>query len=86
MVGGQAQALSPIEDDMDLGLSLVQLKRALRGAAFALGALFPLSAEKQLDNTSYEELRATIEEIHSQILVELTTVRDRLREGPDETG
>ena len=86
MIGGLAQALSPIEDDMDLGLSLVQLKRALRGAAFALGALFPLSAEKQLDNASYEELRATIEEIHSQTLVELTTVRDRLREGPDETG
>ena len=42
-MGGLAQALSDRDDDaVDFGLRVVQLKRALRGAAFARGALFPL--------------------------------------------
>ena len=42
-MGGLAQALSHRDHDaLDYGLRIVQLKRALRGAAFARGALFPL--------------------------------------------
>ena len=39
------------------GLAVVQLKRALRGAAFALGALYPLRMSEALDQAAYDELR-----------------------------
>ncbi len=70
--GGLAQALS--FDDEDLfarGLEVVQLKRALRGAAFAIGALFPLRADALLDEATFKELRATLEGLQDNIYDEL---------------
>ena len=46
--GGLAQALGFDDDDeFAAGLCVVQLKRSLRGAAFAPGALFPLRADRR---------------------------------------
>jgi hypothetical protein len=59
------------------GLSVVQLKRALRGAAFALGALFPLKASGALDQAAFRELQATIDQLQTGIYAELTRLRQR---------
>ena len=78
IMGGLAQALSSpmsASDGLDRGLALVQLKRALRGVAFARGALFPLRAEGQIDNVVFDELNATITELESGILSELISIR-----------
>ena len=70
--GGLAQALSFEDDDeFSAGLCVVQLKRALRGAAFALGALFPLSADGVIDESAFQELHATLEGLQSDIYDEL---------------
>jgi hypothetical protein len=45
----------------------VQLKRALRGAAFAQGALFPLKADGLLDEGIFKELYATLKGLQSDI-------------------
>jgi hypothetical protein len=60
------------------GLAVVQLKRALRGAAFAIGALFPLRPEGTLDEPTFEELRQTIQTLQTDIFAELSRVRQRL--------
>jgi hypothetical protein len=75
--GGLAQALS-FEDDDDFarGLAVVQLKRALRGAAFAIGALFPLRHDGLIDNTVFKELHATVEGLQSDIFDELRRRRE----------
>jgi hypothetical protein len=91
MLGGLAQALggstlvSSAEDETNpfsdsgfqpmLGLSVVQLKRALRGAAFALGALFPLRTAGLLDRAAFDELHETIEGIQTDIFAELSRLR-----------
>jgi hypothetical protein len=78
IVGGLAQALGTprIElDGLDSGLSLVQLKRALRGAAFARGALHPLRAEGAFDDSVFDELDATLKELETGILAELASLR-----------
>ncbi len=70
--GGLAQALSFEDDDeFAAGLCVVQLKRALRGAAFALGALYPLRADGVIDEGVFEELHATIEGLQTDIYAEL---------------
>ena len=47
IMGGLAQALGAVSEfEPILGLSVVQLKRAIRGAAFAQGALFPLRGKR----------------------------------------
>lgn len=80
MMGGLAQALGTRDlDDGDLGLNVVQLKRALRGAAFARGSLFPLHSEGILDDAVFAELRATIQSLQADILDELRQVRERMR-------
>ena len=76
--GGLAQALSerrPAMDGLNRGLALVQLKRALRGAAFAKGALPPLRADGLFDDATFEELWSTLTKIESGILDELQRVR-----------
>ncbi len=60
------------------GLAVVQLKRALRGAAFALGALYPLRMSEALDQAAYDELRATVERLQTDIGAELAHLRQRL--------
>ena len=54
-----------------VGLSVVQFKRALRGAAFALGALFPLRDSGVFDRPTFDELYKTIEQLQTDIFAEL---------------
>lgn len=70
--GGLAQALSFDDDNLFArGLAVVQLKRALRGAAFAIGALFPLRHDGLIDEAVFKELRATIEGLQNDVFDEL---------------
>lgn len=76
LMGGLAQAFCPgLTDGVGRGLALVQLKRALRGAAFVKGALFPLRQTGRLSERDLAELRATIEGLETAILAELARVR-----------
>jgi len=59
------------------GLSVVQLKRALRGAAFALGALFPLRANGALEQAAFDELHNTIQQLQTDVFAELSRLRQR---------
>ena len=55
VLGGLAQSLSDPEPDPEsCGLRIAQLKRALRGAAFARGALLPLRST--ISSEPFEEL------------------------------
>jgi hypothetical protein len=75
MMGGLAQALGPDDMPSMRGLSIVQLKRALRGAAFALGSLFPLKSAGILDQSTFKELHDAIEQLQTDIFAELTRFR-----------
>ena len=77
MMGGLAQALGSDDFRPLSGLSMVQLKRALRGAAFALGALFPLRTDGTLDEPAFNELRQTIQTLQTEIFAELCRIRQR---------
>jgi hypothetical protein len=73
-VGGLAQALSSRDQDaLDRGLRVVQLKRALRGAAFARGAFFPLRST--LGKERFEELFSKLEQLAKDIVSEIGRVR-----------
>jgi hypothetical protein len=76
MLGGLAQALGGRDFEPLSGLSLVQLKRALRGAAFALGMLFPLRADGFLGPAEFDELTATVQSLQDDIHAELTRLRE----------
>jgi hypothetical protein len=79
-MGGLAQALSDRNDDPgEYGLRVVQLKRALRGAAFAYGALLPLAAVVSPGEAG--ELQRRFEKLGQDIFEELTRVRSEYREG-----
>ena len=56
---------------------MVQLKRALRGAAFALGALFPLRTDGTLDESTFKELHDTIQGLQTDIFAELSRLRQQ---------
>ena len=74
LMGGLAQALSHRDHDAeDYGLRVVQLKRALRGAAFARGALFPLRST--ISAEQFDELFRTLQEMETDIVSELGKVR-----------
>ena len=73
-MGGLAQALSPHDlDGDDYGLCIVQLKRALRGAAFARGALFPLRSI--LSEEQFDELFRVLQQMETDIVSEMGKVR-----------
>lgn len=55
--------------------SAVQLKRALRGVAFARGALFPLRSTMSKEQS--DEFFRTLEQLETDIVSEL----DKLRSG-----
>jgi hypothetical protein len=80
MVGGLAQALPlpPLYelDDIKAGLCLVQLKRALRGAAFVSGALFLLRGENTIDTESSRPLHAEADAIQREIVELLRSIRE----------
>jgi hypothetical protein len=77
--GGLAQALPPPRadntDDNRTGLCLVQLKRALRGAAFVRGALFLLRSDKLLGEEEFRRFIDESEAISAQIVDLLRTIR-----------
>jgi hypothetical protein len=73
-MGGLAQALSRRDDDIeDYGLCVVQLKRALRGVAFARGALFPLRST--ISAEQFDEVFRVLKQMETDILSELAKVR-----------
>jgi hypothetical protein len=79
-MGGLAQALSGREDGLDdYGLRVVQLKRALRGAAFARGALFPLRAAVTAEQ--FKELHRTLGQMEQDIFQELSRLRSEHQAG-----
>jgi hypothetical protein len=57
----------------DYGPRIAQLKRALRGAAFTYGALFPLRAT--IADEQFDELAATLKQMQTDIASELGRVR-----------
>lgn len=78
--GGLAQALPPPEhigesDDSETGLCIVQLKRALRGAAFVRGALLLVQDEKLIAESTFHELMNSANSIFQQILELLRLLR-----------
>jgi hypothetical protein len=80
ITGGLAQVLplSPSYDmdDGEAGLALVQLKRALRGAAFVQGALFLLRGEKALEEAPFKQFMDESSAISKQIIELIRTVRE----------
>lgn len=76
MLGGLAQALGGPDFEPLSGLALVQLKRALRGAAFAIGMLFPLRADGLLGQAEFDELFAALESLQTDIDAELARLRE----------
>ena len=80
--GGLAQALMDWGTELvgfQRGLALVQLKRALRGAAFAKGALFPLRSEALLSEDNFNELHGTLQQLEDGIVGEMTRIRELRR-------
>ena len=80
--GGLAQALSRFDDDVEWdaelsGLNIVQLKRALRGAAFAHGALIGARYDKVISEEQFQELFPQVESLQAGILDELKENRAR---------
>lgn len=80
VTGGLAQVL-PIApayetDDTEIGLGLVQLKRALRGAAFARGALFLLRADELVGDDDFRSSMDECDSISQQIVELLRTLRE----------
>jgi hypothetical protein len=76
MLGGLAQALGSPDWEPPSGLALVQLKRALRGAAFAFGMLFPLRADGFLSPAEFDELTTTLKSLQTDIYAELARLRE----------
>jgi len=74
--GGLAQALSVDSMEFAAGLCVVQLKRSLRGAAFALGALYPLHADGLIGEGTFRELEATLTGLQTDIYDELRRRRE----------
>jgi hypothetical protein len=77
-----AQALSVCDGDVkDYGQSVVQLKRALRCAAFARGALFPLRHD--ISAEQFDELLRLLRQMEEDIFSVLGKVRsERLKDEP----
>jgi hypothetical protein len=76
VMGGLAQALSrrgEEDDPDDYGLRVTQLKRALRGAAFARGALFPL--RPAMSTEQFDELYGTLKRLEEDVFHELGRLR-----------
>jgi hypothetical protein len=81
ITGGLAQVLplSPTYDmdDNQAGLGLVQLKRALRGAAFVRGALFLLRSQTIVTDDEFRRFTNEADAISAQITDLLRTIRER---------
>ena len=77
-MGGLAQAL-PCHDEEswpgDYGLRITQLKRALRGTAFASGALINL--RRALTAPKFDELHEALKELGKNIFAEISQLRSQ---------
>jgi hypothetical protein len=77
--GGLVQALSHTDEwpvDLDTrGLSIVQLKRALRGAAFVVGSLYQLGVEKVISDEEFAKFKEEIDEIQAETVGMLKELR-----------
>jgi hypothetical protein len=79
-VGGLAQALGDEDDDIDsYGLRVTQFKRALRGLAFAQGALFLLREAAPADK--WEERYQSVKQLREDVFAELSRLRAEYRRG-----
>ena len=80
-MGGLAQAVSERDEDIDdYGLRVVQVKRSLRGLAFARGAMFPLRSA--VPDEKWKEIYGTVEQLEHDVFAELTRLRAEHR--PEE--
>lgn len=79
--GGLVQALSHTDEwlgDLDSwGLSIVQLKRALRGGAFVVGSLYQLGVEKLITKEEFTEFKTEIDAIQTEIVGLLKELRSQ---------
>jgi hypothetical protein len=79
--GGLVQALSHTDEwlgDLDTrGLSIVQLKRALRGAAFVVGSLYQLGVEKVITEDEFNKFKAEIDSVQTEIVGMLKELRGK---------
>jgi hypothetical protein len=80
ITGGLAQVL-PLPpayelETIDAGHSLVQLKRAFRGAAFVRGALFLLRGEKALEDALSRAFIDETDAVSKQIVEMIRTLRE----------
>jgi hypothetical protein len=81
VMGGLAQGLSTGEydDEDDYGLRVTQLKRALRGAAFARGALFLLRTAMTAEQL--EDLHGRLTSLREDTFHEMGRLRSEYEEG-----
>jgi hypothetical protein len=81
VMGGLAQALSARGDDEDddYGLRVTQLKRALRGAAFARGALFLLRTAMTVEQL--DELHGRLARLKEDTFQEIGRLRSKYEQG-----
>lgn len=79
--GGLVQALSTADewsnDPDDRGLSLVQLKRALRGAAFVVGSLYVLRVKQTISDDEFVKFKKEVEDIQTEIVGLLKELRQQ---------
>ncbi|KAF0241318.1 MAG: hypothetical protein FD180_4510 [Planctomycetota bacterium] len=79
MAGGLSQAISDDDEESELdtpfGLIVVQLKRALRGVEFALGALPACREGKRAETGSLERIEKELRVFQDEILARLATAR-----------
>jgi hypothetical protein len=79
VTGGLAQVLPlpPYEaDESKTGLALVQLKRALRGAAFVRGTLYLLRTDQLVDDAEFRRFMSEADAISNQLIDLLRSVRE----------
>lgn len=58
------------------GLATVQLKRALRGTAFAVGTLYALRGDGQLTNGDFDDFHHWLKQLRNGITDELRSIRE----------
>jgi hypothetical protein len=76
LCGGLAQALSFRKNDVEIdGLRVVQFKRALRGAAFARGAIYSLGSRLAADRAN--ELIQSLEQMETDIFAEMAKLHSQ---------
>ena len=76
LMDGLVQALGSEDWQPPPRLAVPQLKRALRGAAYAQGTLFTLRADGIASEELFKELHATLQTLEQGTLDELRRIRE----------